>query len=130
MVRDYTKWDDLPISLPHFAESAVRAYKIAMTPPMGPVILVADSHLQEAGVAGHDPLRVPRLTLARPPAADSGAVAMAKLLVEAENPVLLGGQSYARRRACGSWLNWLRRSKRLKSGGKFPSRHPSGRAAA
>jgi len=34
MVRDYTKWDDLPISLTHFAESAVRAYKIAMTPPI------------------------------------------------------------------------------------------------
>ena len=33
MVREYTKWDDLPISLTHFAESAVRAYKIAMTPP-------------------------------------------------------------------------------------------------
>src|ERR1017187_6135066 len=47
MVRDYTKWDDLPISLPHFAESAVRAYKIAMTPPMGPVLIVADSELQE-----------------------------------------------------------------------------------
>ena len=36
MVRDYTKWDDSPISLRQFAESAVRAYKIAMTPPMGP----------------------------------------------------------------------------------------------
>ena len=34
MVRDYTKWDDSPVSLGHFAESAVRAYKIAMTPPM------------------------------------------------------------------------------------------------
>src|SRR5579864_1170972 len=30
MVRDYVKWDDAPASLPHFAESAVRAYKIAM----------------------------------------------------------------------------------------------------
>jgi acetolactate synthase I/II/III large subunit len=38
MVREYTKWDDLPISLPHFAESAVRRYKIAMPPPMGPVV--------------------------------------------------------------------------------------------
>ena len=36
MVRDYTKWDDTPMSLPHFGESAVRAYKIAMTPPYGP----------------------------------------------------------------------------------------------
>ena len=47
MVRDFIKWDDLPASLPHFAESAVRAYKIAMTPPMMPVLLVADSELQE-----------------------------------------------------------------------------------
>src|SRR5262245_47122221 len=31
IVRDFTKWDDNPVSLPHFAESAVRAYKIAMT---------------------------------------------------------------------------------------------------
>ena len=47
MVRDFIKWDDQPISLPHFAESAVRAYKIAMTPPMVPVLLVVDSELQE-----------------------------------------------------------------------------------
>ena len=45
MVRDFTKWDDLPISLEHFAESAVRAYKIAMTPPMLPVVLVADGDI-------------------------------------------------------------------------------------
>ena len=30
MVRDFVKWDDTPVSLGHFAESAVRAYKIAM----------------------------------------------------------------------------------------------------
>ena len=47
MVRDYVKWDDTPFSLPHFAESAVRAYKIAMTPPMMPVVLVIDGGLQE-----------------------------------------------------------------------------------
>ena len=41
MVRDFTKWDDTPWSLTHFAESAVRAYKFAMTPPMAPVVLVA-----------------------------------------------------------------------------------------
>src|SRR6184192_1225791 len=45
MVRDFVKWDDVPMSLTHFAESAVRAYKIAMTPPMAPVLLVADSEL-------------------------------------------------------------------------------------
>src|SRR5437899_1627941 len=41
LVREFTKWDDLPISLTHFAESAVRAYKIAMMPPRGPVVIVA-----------------------------------------------------------------------------------------
>src|SRR5688572_30109195 len=46
MVRDYVKWDDYPMSLQHFAESAVRAYKIAMTPPREPVLLVADIDLQ------------------------------------------------------------------------------------
>src|SRR5579871_5137732 len=37
MVRDYIKWDDTPVSLSHFAESTVRAYNIAMTPPLEPV---------------------------------------------------------------------------------------------
>jgi thiamine pyrophosphate-dependent acetolactate synthase large subunit-like protein len=42
MVRDFVKWDDYPMSLQHFAESTVRAYKIAMTPPMEPVMITAD----------------------------------------------------------------------------------------
>src|SRR5580693_5773774 len=54
MVRDYLKWDDMPLSLQHFAESAMRAYKIAMTPPFGPVVLVADSELQEKPIPAED----------------------------------------------------------------------------
>jgi thiamine pyrophosphate-dependent acetolactate synthase large subunit-like protein len=54
MVRDYTKWDDMPASLSHFAESAVRAYKVAMTPAMGPVVIVADAVLQEEPVPQAD----------------------------------------------------------------------------
>ena len=100
MVRDYTKWDDLPISLPHFAESAVRAYKFAMTPPMGPVVLVADGDLQEAPIAKDATFHIPKLTLAAPPQGDSGSVAeAARLLVAAENPVIIAGQrgAHARR---------------------------------
>ena len=91
MVRDYTKWDDTPMSLPHFGESAVRAYKIAMTPPYGPVVIVADSELQERPIEEHHgALRVPQLSLAAPPQGDSGAVAeTAKLLVAAESPLLI-----------------------------------------
>ena len=50
-VRDMVKWDDTPLSLQHFAESAVRAYKMAMTEPRGPVVLVVDATLQENAVA-------------------------------------------------------------------------------
>ena len=92
MVRDFTKWDDNPISLPHFAESAVRAYKIAMTPPMMPVVVVLDGGLQEDPIPGEvaSRLRVPKLTMATPPQGDSGAVAeAARLLVNAQNPVIV-----------------------------------------
>ena len=90
MVRDYTKWDDLPISLTHFAESAVRAYKIAMTPPCMPVLLVADAELQENPLGENSGLRIPKLTLPAPPQGDSGAVAeAARLLTVAENPVIV-----------------------------------------
>ena len=94
MVRDYVKWDDMPVSLPHFAESAVRAYKIALTPPMMPVLLVADSELQEKPVPEGAKLRIPKLTLTAPPQGDSGAVAeAAQLLVAAENPVLIADRA-------------------------------------
>ena len=95
MVRDYTKWDDAPVSLTHFAASAVRAYKTAMTPAMGPVVIVADAVLQEEPIpeAERHALRVPKLTLAAPPAGDPSAIAeAARLLVAAENPVIVAGR--------------------------------------
>ena len=95
MVRDYTKWDDSPVSLGHFAESAVRAYKIMMTPPMEPVVICANGQLQEEPMSDQDrrTLRVPKTVLPTPPAGDPNAVAeAAKLLVAAENPVIVAGR--------------------------------------
>jgi thiamine pyrophosphate-dependent acetolactate synthase large subunit-like protein len=70
----------------------VRAYKIAMTPPMGPVAIVADTKLQEDPIKESN-LRIPKLTLTIPPQADAGAIAeVARLLVNAENPVILAGR--------------------------------------
>jgi acetolactate synthase-1/2/3 large subunit len=90
LVRDFTKWDDMPVSLQHFAESAVRAYKMAMTPPTMPVLLVADGDLQETPVRPGEQPHIPKITLASPPQGDSGAVAeAARLLVAAENPVIV-----------------------------------------
>jgi thiamine pyrophosphate-dependent acetolactate synthase large subunit-like protein len=94
MVREITKWDDTPQSLQHFAESAVRAYKLAMTPPMLPVVLTVDTEMQERAIpAGENP-RMPKVSLAAPPQGDSGAVAeAAKMLVAAENPVIVAGRA-------------------------------------
>jgi len=88
MVRDFVKWDDMPASLQHFGETAVRAYKIAMTPPRMPVLVVADGELQEDGAKGYS--TIPKYPELAPPAGDSSAVAeLAKYLVAAESPVLI-----------------------------------------
>ena len=89
MVRDYVKWDDAPGSLQHFAESTVRAYKIANTPPMEPVLLMADIELQEDAVHDKD-LKIPKLSRSIPPVGDSAALAeAARWLVEAKFPVIV-----------------------------------------
>jgi acetolactate synthase I/II/III large subunit len=94
ILRDYVKWDDLPISLTHFAESTIRAYKMAMSPPMMPVLLIVDGELQENPISNGASLQVPRLTATSPPQGDSGAVdEAARLLVAAENPVLIAGRA-------------------------------------
>jgi thiamine pyrophosphate-dependent acetolactate synthase large subunit-like protein len=89
MVRDFLKWDDYPMSLQHFAESTVRAYKIATTPPMEPVLINADMDLQEEAI--HDEtLRIPKLARSRPPQGDRAALAeAAKWLVAAQSPVII-----------------------------------------
>src|SRR5215475_11815070 len=90
VVRDFVKWDDQPTSLQHFAESAVRAYKVATTPPMAPVMLSLDAELQENPIADAETLKIPKLSKVIPPQGDSAALAeLAKMLVAAENPVII-----------------------------------------
>jgi acetolactate synthase-1/2/3 large subunit len=129
MVRDCVKWDDMPVSLAHFAESAVRAYKIAMTPPMGPVVLVADSGLQETPVADNATLRAPKLTLPAPPQGDAGAVAeLARLLVAAEYPVLVADRAVQTPAGMAALVELAETLQAVvvDQGGRlnFPSRHP------
>jgi thiamine pyrophosphate-dependent acetolactate synthase large subunit-like protein len=89
MVRDYVKWDDYPMSLQHFAESAARAYKIAMTPPREPVLLVADIDLQEDAIHAEH-LKIPKLALSLPAQGDRAALTeAAKWLANAEAPVII-----------------------------------------
>jgi len=94
LVRDFVKWDDQPASLRHFGESLVRAWKLTMTPPMEPVMLVADSGLQEAGLEAAEWPAVPRLVQPTPPAGEAGAVREAAAwLVAAELPLIIADRA-------------------------------------
>jgi acetolactate synthase-1/2/3 large subunit len=93
LVRDFTKWDDNPVSLTHFAESFVRAYKIAMTPPQEPVFLSLDAGLQQEPIHGASP-RVPRYVPTSPPQGELNAVReAAALLAKAERPVIVADRA-------------------------------------
>ncbi len=90
LVRDFTKWDDTPVSLQHFAQSMVRAYKIAMTPPYAPVAISLDAGLQQEPIHNGEKLSIPRYVPTSPPQGDSGAVReAAQLLANAERPVIV-----------------------------------------
>jgi len=129
VVRDFTKWDDNPASLQHFAESSVRAYKIAMTPPTLPVLLVADGALQEDPIPAGLDLRIPKLPKVSVPQGESGAVTeTARLLATAENPVLIADR-FARTPAGAKMLVELAEALQcpvIDTSGRLnlPSRHP------
>jgi thiamine pyrophosphate-dependent acetolactate synthase large subunit-like protein len=128
MVREFIKWDDTPVTLSHFAESAVRAYKIATTPPFEPVVIVADGVLQEEPITEKN-LRVPKLVNSAPPQGESGAVLeAAKMLVAAENPAIVAGrlartpQGIELLTELAETLQARVHDQRLRM--NFPSRHP------
>jgi thiamine pyrophosphate-dependent acetolactate synthase large subunit-like protein len=91
LVRDFTKWDDTPVSLQHFGQSFVRAYKIAMTPPYGPVMISLDAGLQQEPIHDNgEKLYIPKYTPTSPPQGDTGAVKeAARLLAGAERPLIV-----------------------------------------
>jgi len=90
IVRDFVKFDDEATNLERFAESTLRAYQIATTPPMGPVLLSVDADLQEEIIDAKERPRIPELVRTSPPQGDSNAVReAARLLVAAESPLLL-----------------------------------------
>jgi acetolactate synthase-1/2/3 large subunit len=129
LVRDFVKWDDQPTSLQHFAESAVRAYKVATTPPMGPVLLSLDAELQENPIHDRVRLRIPKVAKVVPPVADAGALGeAAKLLAAAENPVIICDRM-SRTPAGMARLTELAETLQcavIDQGGRmnFPTRHP------
>ena len=87
-VRDYVKLDDQPASVAAIPEAFLRAWRIAQTPPQGPVYLCLDAGLQEEVM--DLPVPVPDVARFRPasaPYADPRALEeAAERLVEAQYP--------------------------------------------
>ncbi|MDB5776281.1 MAG: thiamine pyrophosphate-binding protein [Herbaspirillum sp.] len=89
-VRDMLKWDDAPGSLQNFAESFMRAMTLATTSPMEPVMIVADSELQEDPIENPKSLKIPKKVHVALPEGDPESVGrIAQLLVAASHPVIV-----------------------------------------
>jgi thiamine pyrophosphate-dependent acetolactate synthase large subunit-like protein len=93
LVRNFTKWDNQPSSVPAATEAMLRAAQIAQTAPRGPVYVVLDSAVQEEKL---DQLpSLPDVARYAPAAASPTTEAVkqaADLLSNAKNPLLLMGR--------------------------------------
>ena len=130
LVRNFTKWDDQPASVAAVAESILRAHRMAVTPPCGPVYVCLDAGLQESRIDELPPLPdASRFRAPAPAAADSAAVKdAAGLLQSAERPLILAGRVG---RSEAAWRQRIALAEALgavvltdpKAGAGFPSRH-------
>ena len=131
LVRDYTKWDDQPSSIPAAYEAILRANQIASTAPRAPTYVVFDAALQEAKLASLPKLPDPSRFRPPPPVAPGAAIAeeAAKALLAAERPIILMGRvsrsesDWAQRVALAEALGAVVLQD-LKLAGAFPTDHP------
>ncbi len=127
LVREFVKWDGQPGSLAEFGPSAVRAYRVATTAPMAPVLLVVDAKLQKN--PAQRALALPPISPPRFPSADAGSVReIARLLVEAENPLVTAGLAARTQEGIDLLVELAELLQAPVDGGSarlnFPSRHP------
>ncbi len=95
IVREFTKWDDTPVSAQHFAQSFVRAYQIATTPPCAPVAISLDDGLAQEPIRDFgQTLYIPKYVPMAAPQGELGAVReAARLLADAEHPVIVADRA-------------------------------------
>jgi thiamine pyrophosphate-dependent acetolactate synthase large subunit-like protein len=131
LVRDYTKWDNQPGSVPAALEALLRAAQIANTAPRGPVYVNLDAAVQEAKIGALPPLPDPlRFAAPRPPEpARESVAAAAKLLSGATSPLILAGRVS---RSLEGWQARVALAEKLqarvltdlKQAAAFPTDHP------
>src|SRR5262252_230075 len=130
MVREFVKFDDQPNSVDAVPESFLKAHRIAMTEPRGPVYICLDTDVQEEKITG--PMIVPHAQLFRAPAgpgANPESLRRAsQLLAEAQWPVIVAGELGRNPRALPPLLDIAEAmgAPVIDSDGRyaFPSTHP------
>lgn len=130
LIRNYTKWDDQPASVPAAIESLLRAWQITASAPHGPTYVCLDAAVQEmqleAPPAMPDMARYAPLPAPGPDAPT--AERAAALLRAAQRPVLLYGRMS---RSEADWAARVELAERLgarvltdlKVAGTFPTDH-------
>lgn len=84
MVRGFTKWDGQPTTVEEALNALHRAYNEAITPPMGPTLVVLSSEIQKENVPN---LQIPAYKPPQYVTIDSStAREIAKNLLQARNP--------------------------------------------
>jgi thiamine pyrophosphate-dependent acetolactate synthase large subunit-like protein len=131
MVRNFTKWDAQPASIPSAQEALLRARQIATTAPQGPVYVCFDAALQESKLAEKQVLQDPARYLAPAPARPSDEVLAqaAEWLSGAQRPVILMGRVT---RDVEAWNQRVKLAETLQAevltdlrvGAAFPTDHP------
>jgi acetolactate synthase-1/2/3 large subunit len=128
-VRDFTKWDDSPLSLETVPDSLARAWRVAQIEPQGPVYVALDAALQEQPVEGRLSPAPGDVPLPSRIAPDPAAIdRLAAMLVAAERPVLIAGYTC---RSGRTWQPLVELAELLAIGVvdtnirlNFPNRHP------
>jgi thiamine pyrophosphate-dependent acetolactate synthase large subunit-like protein len=131
LVRDYTKWDNQPASVPAAYEALARAVQMANTAPRGPTYVNLDAALQEAKVGALPPLPEISRFGAPPPVFPDRTVVQkaAELLSAAKAPAILIGrvgrseEGWKARIALAEKLQ-ARVFTDIKTAAAFPTDHP------
>jgi thiamine pyrophosphate-dependent acetolactate synthase large subunit-like protein len=131
LVRDYTKWDDQPASIPAALETLARAVQLASTPPCAPVYVNLDAALQESPLPAAPSLPdVSRFAAPSRVAPDLLALDVVRRRLDAaRRPVILMGRVS---RSLDGWTARVALAERLqaavitdlKLAAAFPTDHP------
>jgi thiamine pyrophosphate-dependent acetolactate synthase large subunit-like protein len=131
LVRDFTKWDNQPASVPAAVEALLRARQIALTAPRGPVYVNLDVALQEDKIPAMPPMpdfdrfAAPQDVHPSPDLVKQAAA----LLSNAKRPVMLAGRVS---RSLDGWNARVALAEKLqmesvshiKLAASFPTDHP------